>query len=117
MKITIYEQKKAIKTYEADVTDLPFGVMEDLSEAFNFDKLLTGTEEERATAVIDFMKNSSRAAYELLHEIFPEITDAEIRHANISDIAEVLVDALAFSTEELLNGIKRSKNSNRADRR
>jgi hypothetical protein len=117
MKITIYEKKQVVKTYEAEVTDLPFGVMEDLSEAFNFEKLLVGTDEDKATAVVDLLKNSKKAAYELLHEIFPEITDEEIRHASISDIAEALTDALTFSTNELLTGIKRSKNSNRADRR
>lgn len=117
MKITIYEHKKPVKTYEADVSDLPFGVLEDLSEALNFEKLLVGSEQDRATAVMDMLRNSKKAAYELLREIFPEITDDEIRHTKISDIAEVLMDAMTFSANELLTGIRRSKNSSGEGRR
>ena len=117
MKVTIYDHKKPVKTYEADVSDLPFGVMEDLSQALYFEKLLVGSDQDRAAAVMDMLRNSTKAAYEILHEIFPEITDDEIRHANISDIAEVLMDAMAFSANELLAGIKRSKNSSREGRR
>lgn len=116
MKINIYKNKKLIKTYEADVSDLPFGIMEDLAEVFDFEKLITGTEEEKASAVLNFLRTSKKAAHDLLSEIFPEITDDEIRNARITDVAEVLTDALAFSTDELLTGIKRSKNAIQASR-
>jgi len=113
MKLNIYDKKEIIKTYEADEIDLPFGILEDLSEAFNIEKLTTGSNQEIMEAVMTFLRTSTRTAYEILHDVFPEITDAEIRKTRTSEIAQVLVDALGYSMASLMTGIKKSKNLQR----
>ena len=64
-------------------------------------------------AVMTFLRTSTRTAYEILHDVFPEITDAEIRKTRTSEIAQVLVDALGYSMASLMTGIKKSKNLQR----
>ena len=39
MKLNIYENKKVIKTYEADTYDLMYGTVTDLVKALDLDKL------------------------------------------------------------------------------
>lgn len=117
MKINIYNRKEVIKTYEADDIELELGVLEDLLGAINMDKLQSLDEASIFDAVKDLMVTGKNAAYELLHLIFDDITDEEIRHTHVSEITAVLVEALGYGINSMMKGINTVKNRGGVTRR
>lgn len=109
MKLNIYENKKVKKTYESDTYDLMFGTLEDVAGAINLDKLQTGSNAEIIKTAGDFVVHSMDTVKNLLKDIFPGLTDEEIRKAKLSEIAAVLVDVIRYAIQQL-NILPKSKN-------
>ena len=109
MKLNIYEKKKIVKTYEVDTYDLMFGVLEDVANAVNLDGLKTGSDVEIIKLVGNFVLNSMSTVKELLKDIFEDITDEELKNTKVSEIAEILVDVVMFTIQQLNLG-NNSKN-------
>lgn len=109
MTLKIYENKKVVKTYDVDTYDLMFGTLEDVAGAINLDKLQTGSNAEIIKTAGDFVIHSMGTVKNLLKDIFPGLTDAEIRGAKLSDIAAVLVDVIKYTIQQL-NILPKSKN-------
>ena len=60
MKLTIYENKKPVKTYTAEAYDLMFGTVEDIADAMNLDNLKTGSDVEIISLAVDLIKRNFR---------------------------------------------------------
>ena len=97
MKLNIYEKGKIVKTYEADTYDLMFGTVEDVAAAVNLDKLQGGSDVDVIKAVGQIVINSMELVKDLLKDIFPGITDEEIRKTKTKEIALVLVDVVIYT--------------------
>ena len=117
MKINIYDRKKVVKTYETDAVELEMGVMEDILGAIDLNKLQSLDDSTVFEAVRDMMTNGKNAAYELLHLIFDDITDEEIRHTHVSEITAVLVEALGYGLSSMMKGVNSAKNRGGVTRR
>lgn len=91
MKLNIYDQGKVEKTYESDSGDIPFGVVEDIVEKLDIEKLAGGATESRlelgkaALAAVPAVKP-------LLVSVFPGLTAEEIRKAKTSEILNVVIE-------------------------
>lgn len=109
MKLNIYENKQVVKTYETDTYDLMFGTLEDVAGAINLDKLKAGSNAEIIKTAGDFVVHSMDTVKNLLKDIFPGLTDEEIRKAKLSEIATVLVDVIRYTIQQL-NILPKSKN-------
>lgn len=97
MKLNIYEKHKVVKTYEADSYDLMFGTVEDVAAAVNLDKIQAGTDAEIIRAVGEMVIGSMDLVKDLLKDLFPGITDEEIRKTKTTEIAKVLVEVVIFT--------------------
>ena len=104
MKLNIYENKKIIKTYEADAYDLMFGTVEDLIEIVNLDQLKSGDDVEIIKLVGKTVINGIDVIKPLLKDIFEGLTDEELRNVKVSEIASVLVDVIKFAITQMSKG-------------
>lgn len=101
MKLTIYENKKPVKTYTAEAYDLMFGTVEDIAEAMNLDNLKTGSDVEIIGLAVDLIKRNMATVKDLLKDIFEGLTYEEIKHVRVRDIARVLVDVVKYTISQL----------------
>lgn len=101
MKLNIYNHKEIVKTYEADAYDLMFGTVEDLAAAINLDKLETGTDAEIIKMIGGLVINSMDTVRELLKDIFEGITDDELKHVRVTEVAEVFLEVARFTITAL----------------
>lgn len=104
MKLTIYENKKPVKTYTAETYDLMFGTVEDIAEAMNLDNLRTGSDVEIIGLAVDLIKRNMTTVKDLLKDIFDGLTDEEIKHTRVRDIARVLLDVVKYTIGQLKTG-------------
>jgi len=104
MKLNIYENKKIIKTYEADAYDLMFGTVEDLIEIVNLDQLKNGDDVEIIKLVGKTVINGMDVIKPLVKDIFEGLTDEELRNVKVSEIASVLVDVIKFAIAQMSKG-------------
>ena len=101
MKLTIYENKKPVKVYTAETYDLMFGTVEDIAEAMNLDNLRTGSDVEIIGLAVDLIKRNMATVKDLLKDIFEGLTDEEIKHVRVRDIARVLLDVVKYTISQL----------------
>lgn len=111
MKLSIYENKEVVKTYEADTYDLMFGTLEDVAEAVKLDELKTGSDVELIRMVGNLVFTSMDTVKDLMKDIFDGLTDGELRNAKVSEMAAVLIDVVKFTVNQLnINASSRRKN-------
>lgn len=101
MKLNIYDKKKVIKTYETSTYDLMFGTVEDVAEAIKLDNLKTGSDVEIIKMVGNLVITSMDTIKDLLIDIFDGLTEDELKHTKVSEIAMVLVDVVKFTIQQL----------------
>lgn len=105
MKLNIYAKNKEIKkTYEVEEYDLMFGTIEDVSDAVNLDSLKTGSDVEILKMVGSLVLNSMDTVKNLLKDIFPGLTDEELKNTKVKEIAAVLIGVVKFTIAELGKG-------------
>lgn len=109
LKLNIYNRKKVEKTYTAETYDLMFGTVEDLIDIINLDKIQTGSDVEIIKLVGDVVVHGLDIIKPLLKDVFEGLTDEELKHTKVKEIAEVLVNIVKFSVSEIDKGAN-SKN-------
>ena len=108
MRLNIYDKKSCAKTYTADTYDLMFGTLEDIAEAVNLDGLKEGTDAEIIKMAAQLAINCKDTVSDLMKDIFDGITDDELRHTKVSEIAEVLLEVVRYTLTEM--GKMKTKN-------
>lgn len=101
MKLNVYENKQVIKTYETDTYDLMFGTLEEVAAAVKLDELKTGSDVEIIKMVGKFVSGSLGTVRGLIKDVFPGITDEELKKTKVSEVAAVLVDVVKYTLEQL----------------
>lgn len=104
MKLNIYKKKEIVKTYEADTYDLMFGVLEDVADAIKIDELNLDSDADILKALIGVVLRSMGTVRDLMKDIFEGITDAELRHTKVSEMANVLMDVVKYTIAQLNKG-------------
>ena len=97
LTLNIYEGQNIIKTYTAETLDFSFGVVEDVLDALDFENMKTGSKAELAGVVI----KCSKQLKPFLRDLFPGVTDEELRNTRIQNLLEVFRGLYAYATEEL----------------
>ena len=102
MKLNIYGKDKEItKTYEADTYDLMFGTMEDIADAVHIDSLEKIEKMEILKLVGGLVTSGRGTVKNLLKDIFPGLTDEELKHVKVVEITNVLMDVVIYTIEQL----------------
>lgn len=97
LTLNIYEGQNIIKTYTAETLDFSFGVVEDVLDALDFENMKTGSKAELAGVII----KCSKQLKPFLRDLFPGVTDEELRNTRIQNLIEVFRGLYAYATEEL----------------
>ena len=104
LKLDIYDKKEVKKTYTAETYDIMFGTVEDLIDAIDFDKIQSGKNDELIAAVAKAIPKAFGLIKPLLKDIFDGLTDDEIKHCRVSDIAKVVVNVIKFAIVQVSVG-------------
>ena len=109
IKLPIYEKKQVVKTYTAETYDIMFGTVEDLINVVDFDNFTTGKEEDLIKGVAQAIPAVFGFIKPLLKDVFEGLSDDEIKHTKLSDVAQVVVKVIKFSMSQVIVDAK-SKN-------
>lgn len=104
LKLHVYEGKEISKTYTADTIDFSFGVVEDVLDVLDFEKI---TDKTQLTAMVFKM---SKQLKPFLKDLFNGVTDEELRTVKISNIVEIFKGLYHYAVDELGAVVKDSKN-------
>lgn len=104
LKLNIYEKKSIKKTYTAETYDLMFGTVEDLLELINIDNLQSGSDVEIIKLVGNVVVKGMNIIKPLLKDIFEGLTDDELKHTKVNEIAKVLINVVKSSINEMSKG-------------
>ena len=104
MKLNVYEKRKIVKTYTADTYDLMYGTITDIANVINLDDIKTGSNEEILKLVVKLLPTGLDSVNSLLKDIFDGLTDEELKHVKVKEIAQVLVDVVVFTYNQLRGG-------------
>lgn len=108
MKLNIYNHKQIVKTYTADTYDLMFGTLEDIADAIKLDDMKDGSNNEIIEMAAKLVTKSMGTVRDLMKDVFPGITDEELRCTRVSDLVRVLVDVVKFTIVQLDKGASKN---------
>jgi hypothetical protein len=95
MKINVYKNQREIeKTYEIDNYDLMYGTVEDVLSMF--DDIEDYTDNMQIFKVI---QKNRKKLNDLLQDIFPELTDDELRRIKLKELIPVFMGLFAYVQE------------------
>lgn len=103
LKLNIYKSQNEIKkTYTADTYDVMMGTVEDLLNALDLDALMGHKGATTAAAAAGkLVANGMDMVKPLLKDIFPDLTDEELRHTKAKEVLSVIVGLTGFSLDEI----------------
>ncbi|MBQ8824113.1 MAG: hypothetical protein IJZ64_02670 [Ruminococcus sp.] len=100
LKLNIYKNNKEIeKTYTANEFDLMWGTVEDFLNIIDIDKV------DDKTAIQKIILSILPQIKPLLKQIFPGLTDSEIRCTKAKELIPIFVSVFKYSFSEI-NSIK-----------
>jgi hypothetical protein len=102
LNLNIYSGKTVEKVYTADEFDIMFGTVEDLVSLVDVDRLsgnVTDTDFIGAVAVL--LKGGFGQVKTLLKELFPDVTDEELKHTKMKEVLAILVQVLKHGFSEM----------------
>lgn len=97
MKLNIYANQKEIeKTYEIDNYDLMYGTVEDALAIFDeIDDLSDNMQ------IFKVIQKNRVKLNDLLKDIFPDLTDDELRRVKLKELVSVFIGLFAYVTQAL----------------
>lgn len=109
LKLNVYNKDKVEKTYIAESYNIMFGTVEDLINAIDFDKLKTGkdgklVDDELIKAVAGAVPKIFGMIKPLLKDVFPGLTDEEIKKVRFLEVAKVIVNIIKFTAAQVMEG-------------
>lgn len=111
LKLNIYKRGQIVKTYTTTTYDITLGTCEDLLAILGLEKF--ASEEALAqlevSKVIDLVVKNYDKFIELLHDIFPDLTEEERRHIKLIELKDLLV-GIAKDTINRLFNLNKGKN-------
>lgn len=108
IKLNVYKSGEIVKTYRTETYEIMFGTVEDLLGVIDFDKIQKGTDTEVLLAVTKAIPKVFGLVKPLLKDVFPGITDDELKNCRVKEIAKVLIDIAKFTISDI--GAGNSKN-------
>ena len=100
----ILKLKTESKTYTTDSIDISFGTMEDIINVLDFENL--NDTKQIGVAVL----KASKQIKPFLKELFPDVSDEELRTVKTSNIIGIFKRIYKFATEEIGNLNNAAKN-------
>lgn len=102
LRLPIYEGNEIKKEYTAENYTVKFGTAEDIINLLDGEKITQGTDREMVAALAKSIPKATDTIKFLIKDIFPGITDEEIRDTSVVDIAVVLVGVFKTTVFEIM---------------
>lgn len=100
--LNIYSGKTVEKVYTADEFDIMFGTVEDLVNLVDVDRLSGNvTDTDFIGAVALLLKGGFGQVKTLLKELFPGVTDEELKCAKMREVLFILAQVLKYGFSEM----------------
>ena len=92
MKLNVYKSQTEVeKTYETQAYDLMYGTVEDIFE------ILDGMENMKTNdQIIGVIQKNRAKLTELLKDVFPEITDDELRRIKLKELVPFFIELFGY---------------------
>lgn len=104
LKLNVYKGKQIEKTYTAETYDLMFGTLEDIINIIDLDAFNNTDNAEFVGAVAKIIVKGFDQFKPLLKDIFPGLTDDELRRVKVSEIVPVVLDVIKYTFTEMMPG-------------
>ncbi len=103
LKLNIYKNQQEVeKTYTAQDYDVMYGTVEDLLDCLDLEALTNGAgTDDLISAASRLLRARADVINPLLLDIFPGLTEAELRHTKTREVLEVIVNLTGFSLDQL----------------
>lgn len=104
IRLNIYKNGKAIKTYTSTTCELMYGPVEDVMDMIDiekFSKLENVTDKDLLIEAIKVISKAKNTVNEIVMQIFPGITENELRCTKIIELANVIIKTVKYSLTEL----------------
>lgn len=96
MKLNVYEKNgEILKTYTASEFDLMWGTIEDLVNCIDIDRI------DDNAAVGKMILHVLPQLKPLLKQIFPGLTDSEIRCTKVKELVPIFLNAFKYAFREI----------------
>lgn len=105
LKLHVYDGRKIIRTYTADVFDIELGTLEEIIHALKLENMQSGDLSEIMGAVIRCID----VIRPFLMDLFPGLTQEEARHTRTRNIGEVIQGIFAWFTLSMREAIAENK--------
>lgn len=110
LNLNIYRGRNIEKVYTANEFDIMFGTVEDLIDLIDADRLSGNVSDtDFIAAVVVLLKGGFDQVKSLLKELFPEVTDDELKRTKMKDVVHILVSVLKYGFAEM-TGASSAKN-------
>lgn len=104
LKLNIKNGNEVIKTYTADTINFSFGIIEDVLDAIDPDNIKSGDNFAKIGMGIKIAKQVKP----FLKDMFPGLTDEELRGVGYQDIFEIFKGVYKYAMEELGNAVEKN---------
>lgn len=104
LKINIYEKGQVVKTHRTNDYEVELGICEDLVQILHLEKFTEETLKDISVSeVVNTIIYNFDKFIELLHEIFPELTEEERRHIRLTELKDLFVNLAKYTINNLFN--------------
>lgn len=104
LKLNVYKNREIEKTYVAETYDLMFGTLEDIINLIDLDSFKSTDNAEFISAVAKIIVKGFDQFKPLLKDIFPGLTDEELRRVRVADIVPVVLEVIKYAFTEMIPG-------------
>lgn len=103
LKLNIYKSQREVeKTYNAQDYEVFFGTVEDLLDCLDLEALTGKGDADSIIAAASRLIRCCRTTINpLLMDIFPGLTEDELRRTKTSEVLEVIVGLTGFSLDQI----------------
>lgn len=103
LNLNIYKGRTVEKVYTADEFDIMTGTVEDLIALIDESAFQRGTvsDSDFVCAVAVMIKGGFEQVKSLLKELFPDVTDDELRRTKMKEIIQLLAQVLKYGFAEM----------------
>lgn len=103
LKLNIYNKKREIeKTYVTNDYEVMYGTVEDLLDCLDLEALTNRDDRDGViAAATSLMRARADVVNPLLMDIFPGLTEEELRHTKVRELLDVIVGLTGFSLDQI----------------
>jgi hypothetical protein len=98
LKLNIYKNSKEVeKTYISNECDIMFGTCENIISLMDLDFLNDDDNTQLVVMATKIVRGSLNEVKDLLKEVFPEVTDDELKHTKVKELVNLILEIVKFT--------------------